>query len=188
MLINKIIHTKNLIIKDISSYDVKQRYLLWLKNKQVIRFLDQDKDFYAVTLKDLRKNVIYLKKSKNDFLLKMMCKYKKKHIGNIRVGPIHWKTSVAHLGIIIGDTNYWGKRLGAEAEIAVTNYFNETFNLKIFFSGRFKKNIATKKMHYAMGAMKWRLNEKNFSIKQIKTLKKLIKTLKTNETYEIKKY
>ena len=92
------------------------------------------------------------------------------------------------MGIVIGDTYYWGKGIGTEAEMRITNYFNEKFNLKIFFLGRFKKNIAAKKMHYGIGAKKWKINEKYFSKKQIISLKKLISTLKTNETFEIKKY
>ena len=78
MLINKTIHSENLTFKNITSQDATKRYLLWFKNKKVTKFLDQDKNFSILTLKDLRENIIYLNRSKNNFFLKLLDKHKKK--------------------------------------------------------------------------------------------------------------
>ena len=37
------------------------------------------------------------------------------HIGNIKLGPVNRHHSVADLGFLIGDRNYWGKGIGSEA-------------------------------------------------------------------------
>jgi RimJ/RimL family protein N-acetyltransferase len=44
------------------------------------------------------------------------------HIGNVKLGPIHWVNRSATLGILIGEKAYWGRGLGAEATQLMVEY------------------------------------------------------------------
>ena len=119
----KKIETNNFILENFKISDVNLKYLKWLKNKNVNKFITNSN---FNNLKDLKKFIKanYLKK--NYFFLKILNK-KKSHIGNIIIYDISLKKSSAYFGILIGDQKSWNKGLTQEIIHHVGKYLYKSF-------------------------------------------------------------
>jgi ribosomal-protein-alanine N-acetyltransferase len=101
----KLIFLKKLNIDN----DVGNRYLHWMNDKEVFKFTEQKNKQHS--LEDIKKFVKEKNKSNNEFLYGIFLKKKnsKKHIGNIKIGPINFRYKSADLSYFIGEKNLWGK-------------------------------------------------------------------------------
>ena len=133
----KKIETNNFILENFKISDVNLKYLKWLKNKNVNKFITNSN---FNNLKDLKKFIKsnYLKK--NYFFLKILNK-QKSHIGNIRIYDISLKKSSAYFGILIGDQKSWNKGLTQEIIHHIGKYLYKNFGVLNILLGVDKKNI-----------------------------------------------
>lgn len=154
-----IIITPRLIIKDFNKKLINKRYIGWLNNKNVNKFIINKK-------KKTQKNDIlnYLKsldKSKNIFF-SIHIKKTKIHIGNIRL-KILIKKKKAYFSILIGDSKYHNRGLGSESLKYIMLYCENILKLKKILVKVYKKNISAVKI-YKKNKMKFK--------KKINNLKK----------------
>jgi len=93
--------------------DVNENYLNWFNDSDVTKFLE-------IRGKDLSKDIVrnYIqegRKTKSYYMYAICLSKNKRHIGNLKIGPINYKHKVSDLITVIGDKDYWGQGLGAEA-------------------------------------------------------------------------
>jgi glutamate-1-semialdehyde 2,1-aminomutase len=93
--------------------DVNEAYLSWLNDPEVTRFLQTGAS--PATLASLRRYVGQLAQSPDTILLAIAEKDTSRHVGNIKLGPIHRIHRRADLGIMIGDKARWGLGYAQEA-------------------------------------------------------------------------
>lgn len=140
---------KRILIRLLSPEDVSQDYIDWMKDDEVVRFLESRWNVY--TLEELREYVRITNESQNDFLFGILLKDTGKHIGNIKVGGINRIHRFGDIGLLIGDKSMWGKGCGKEAiELATTYAFME-LGLNKLVAGIYANNIGSHKAFLKAG-------------------------------------
>lgn len=100
-------------LRSLRKTDINNEYLDWFNESQVTQFLE-------IKRKDISKKIVidYIetgRKTKTYFMYAICLTENKKHIGNLKIGPIIHKHKISDLVTVIGDKNYWGQGLASEA-------------------------------------------------------------------------
>ena len=94
-------------------------------------------------------------------LIKNECK----HIGNIKIDPVELKHSICEYGIMMGDTNEWGKGYAKKASQLVIEYCFNTLNLREIYLGVIEENKGAfelyKKLNFIVSG-KWKPEYVNY--------------------------
>ena len=98
----------------------KTDYLMWLKDKDVIKYLYRQELFSGIEKKQIYKYVSNLDKSKNDFFY--LIKINKKIIGTVKLGHIDWYAKTGDVGIMIGDRDYWNHGYGFDSMVGLLDH------------------------------------------------------------------
>lgn len=102
---------------------VGERYLAWLRDPEVTRFLEHAKPCsYGELLR-------YWKARDEDSIFKGIY-VDGEYVGNIKAGPVDARHLHADIGIMIGEKQYWGKGVGTEAiELMVKHCYFEGLHM-----------------------------------------------------------
>ena len=120
------------------------KYVGWHQQAHTIYYSASDRSFSKENLlKEFKDGIL----NKNKFHYGIFCKETNKLIGVLKLGVINWKHLTSDMVVFIGDKNYLGKGLAAEA-IALGNHiaFNE-HKLRKLYGGMFKENIVSVKAY-----------------------------------------
>jgi len=133
-------------LKEITLSDVNKTYQKWMNDSEIFRFSKQSNKKHS--LRQIKEFVLNKKKSKNEFLYKIMIyeNKKNKHMGNIKLGPINFENKTADISYFIGEKNYWGQGITTKAIKMIINLAKKKFKLKKLQAGHWEKNIASKKV------------------------------------------
>ena len=140
---------KRIYLRPMRTSDINQRYLSWLNDTEVTRYVDAG--FFPVTKRDLYEYYRKIKSSKTDIMFAIVENKHRKHIGNIKLGGINWIHRFADLGIMIGDKESRGKGYGTEACRLVLEYAFKRLNLNKVFLGCHSNNTAALKAYKKAG-------------------------------------
>lgn len=124
---NAFLESQRLCLCPITEEYCTPEYLSWLHNKEVNRYLETG--IFPLTLPDLTAFVKSIDR-KNSLFFAIVIKENKKHIGNIKIDQISWIHGRGEYGILIGDTNEWGKGYAKEASQLIIDYCFEKLNLR----------------------------------------------------------
>ena len=100
--------------------DINNTYISWLKDPVVTQFMHAASKL--ISKKNLLQYYDNFKNNKNDFLFAVIINKNKKHIGNVRLGPVEWAHRRTEFGIMIGDKKNWGQGYASEAVKLILNY------------------------------------------------------------------
>jgi RimJ/RimL family protein N-acetyltransferase len=100
-------------LRPLSTSDVNERYLSWLKNQTVNAYLEVDGN--ELKLSDIEEYILEGPRRGDYFMYAICLNENNLHIGNVKVGPINKKHLISDLPVVIGDPSYWGKGLAVEA-------------------------------------------------------------------------
>ncbi len=117
----------------------KTDYLMWLKDKDVIKYLYRQELFSGIEKKQIYKYVSNLDKSKNDFFY--LIKINKKIIGTVKLGHIDWYAKTGDVGIMIGDKNYWNRGYATKIIKIISRISKKKFKLRKLTAGTPSNNI-----------------------------------------------
>ncbi len=107
--------------------DINETYVGWLNDPEVARFLQTGTA--PATLASLRRYVEHQAQSPDMILLAIVEKDTNRHVGNIKLGPIHRIHRRADLGIMIGDKARWGRGYAREAVALMLDHAFNRLNL-----------------------------------------------------------
>lgn len=133
---------QDIMMRVINIADVTSTYVRWLNDREVTKYTDQQ--FTKQTLKTISQFVTEKYNSKNDLLFGIF--YKKKHIGNIKIGPIDDSNNSAQISYFIGEKQFWGKGISTKCINKIIGFSFGQLNLteiRAFFD---EKNKATEKI------------------------------------------
>jgi RimJ/RimL family protein N-acetyltransferase len=99
---------------------LNDRYLSWLNDPEVVRYTETGT--FPSTAEDLEKFYQSVTTSRSHVIFAIIDKGSDQHIGNVKLGPIHWVHRNATFGILIGDKSFWGKGAGREATRLAVEY------------------------------------------------------------------
>ena len=145
MIIGKKIYLRKLNIEDASI-----RYCNWLNDPEVNKYLETRK----VTIEELRVYIKEKNEKNNCLLFGIFDKNKNEHIGNIKIEAFH--TGV-HIGILIGEREYWNKGIGTEATKLLVKHAFDTLDIKSIYLGVIPQNKGAIRIYEKVG----------FKVKQI---------------------
>ena len=138
------IETARLLLRNLTEADASQRYLSWLNDPEVLRYLEIR--FSKVgDLKELGSFVNAVNKSTDTLMLGIFRKDTGQHIGNIKLGPIKFDHARAEIGFLIGDRLSWGAGYASEAIQAVSQFGLDHLNLAKIGAGCYETNVGSMK-------------------------------------------
>ena len=133
---------KEIHLKILETSDFSEEYLNWFKDKDVLEF--SENQYRKFTRKSQLEYIKRLKKDEKNFLYGIF--YKKKHIGNIVLGPIDNIHKRAEISYMIGDKNFWGVGVGTYAISLIIKIVKDNFNIQKLCASCASKNISSKKV------------------------------------------
>jgi len=121
------LQTENYVLRPLVETDATERYLNWLKDPEISRTLDVDGEAQTI---DTIKSYIASHDNEASFLFGIFTK-DGLHIGthSFRFIKAH---KIATVGVMIGDKEYWGKRVPLETRARILDFaFNDLACLKV---------------------------------------------------------
>jgi RimJ/RimL family protein N-acetyltransferase len=112
--------TERLLLRPLASDDVGERYLAWLNDPDVSRYLETR--WKPQTIESIHEFVAGCNARPNERLFGMFLRVDGRHIGNIKVGPRKPHQPYAEVSLFIGDKSAWGQGFATEA-IGATSAF-----------------------------------------------------------------
>ena len=100
---------KKIILKRLNlKKDISKKYQNWMNDLEVHKYTEQK--YVKHSIKDIKKFVKEKNKSKNEFLYGIFLNKNnsKKHIGNIKLGPINFRLKSSDISYFIGEKKLWG--------------------------------------------------------------------------------
>tara|TARA_B100000575_G_C23069990_1_gene616253 strand:- start:258 stop:776 length:519 start_codon:yes stop_codon:yes gene_type:complete len=148
------VKSKRIILKPFNSIIPSQKYLRWLRDEEISRYIIKSK---YNSIDEIKKFLISMN-SYNNYFFKIIIIKNSEHVGNIRIGPINFKNLSSKFGIMIGNRNYHGIGIGKEATKLAENFIFSFLNLKKMEFECITENIAAMNMYRSL----------NFNEKKIK--------------------
>lgn len=153
---------KKIYLNTFSKQDINDKYISWLNDQDVVRYSRQRfiKHTYKSCLK-FYKSII----DENNNFLKINFLSDKNFIGTM---TYIFNEDTVDIGILIGDKNYWNKKLGFEAWNLSINYLSTFNNIKKITAGCISENLAMKnifknsKMKYSHKVIQYNKYNKKF--------------------------
>jgi RimJ/RimL family protein N-acetyltransferase/methionyl-tRNA formyltransferase len=149
MLIDEPLKTSRLVLRPLCRDDVCDRYVGWLNDPNINRFLEVR--FHRHCLESTRAYVEQVNGSPDTLLLGMFVGAGRDHIGNIKIGPINHFHKRADIGLLIGEPGEWGKGYASEAIEAVSRFAHEKLGLRKITAGCYSDNVGSMKAFLKVG-------------------------------------
>ena len=137
------IQTKRLDLVPIDPLGDLERYLRWLRDPKVTRFLENR--FFPTDMPSLRAYVHEKNSSSSALLFGIHVLWRGGWIGNIKLEPIDYMHRRGEIGIMIGSVEHWGKGYATEAIGALTRYAFRDLGLSRLTAGCYAQNVGSRK-------------------------------------------
>lgn len=144
-----IIETKNLVLRKLTPADVSDRYVAWLNDEEVNKYLETR--HMRQTFEGCLKFVEICNQDAGAHLFGIFLKSNNEHIGNIKIGFINNKYKRGELSLLIGAKQHWGKGFGAEAVTALSKFSIEFLGLEKIEAGCYEDNVASLRIFLKSG-------------------------------------
>jgi len=140
---------EQLYLRPLERADLNEHYLGWLNDPEVMRYMETGT--FPTTVQDLDKFYQDVTGSRSQVILAVVDKKSDQHIGNIKLGPIHWIHRYGTFGMLIGDKNFWGKGAGQEATRLAVEYGFYRLNLRRIDLGVFAEHASAVRCYEKVG-------------------------------------
>lgn len=137
------------------------QYLSWLNDPEVTRYMETGT--FPTTTEDLERYFKSVTGSREQVAFAIVHNKTGRHIGNVKLGPIHWVHRKATFGIMIGDRKFWGQGLGEDATRLAVEYGFYRLNLRRIDLGVFAEYESAVRCYEKVGfKVEGRLREELF--------------------------
>lgn len=117
----------SIYLRPLQHGDLSGPYASWINDQEVMCYMEAG--IFPNTAEDLEAFFKNVTSRRDQVILAIMSKKLRRHIGNVKLGPIDWVHRRAHFGILIGDKQFWGKGVGTEATRMMVRYAFMRLNL-----------------------------------------------------------
>lgn len=142
MLCNEEICGKSVSLRMVELSDCVQYYLDWLNDEETNRYLETR--WERQSIEKIKNFVDSMRKSTHSYLFAII--FRNKHVGNIKLGPIHPIYKFADISYFIGDKNCKNKGVATESVKLLVNFAFKKLNLNRLEAGVFEQNVASQKV------------------------------------------
>lgn len=133
--------TDRIYLRRIEREDINGNYFQWLNDQNITRWMRQG------ILPNSHESMMAFYEdqamSKADVVFAIILKEQDRHIGNIGLHSVNYMFRSAEIGIIIGETDCWGKGYAAEAISLLVGHCFMRLNLNRLAAGAVDKNIGS---------------------------------------------
>lgn len=141
--------TLRLQLRPLTTADVGDAYVSWLSDPEVTRFLE------TRHARQTRETVLAFVEAVNgradEHLFGLFLKDGGRHIGNIKVGPIHPVHRLADVSLLIGDRTVWGRGYAAEAIEAVSRHAFDELGVRKLSASLYAANVGSERAFVKAG-------------------------------------
>jgi RimJ/RimL family protein N-acetyltransferase len=134
--------SQRLLLRELEASDCSPDYVAWLADFEINRFLETRHH-----IQDERSIVAFIEAVRardNEFLFGIFLTDGGRHIGNIKVGPIHPHHRLADVSLFIGARDCWGKGYAAEAIATISRYAFEELQVGKLSASMYAPNAGSK--------------------------------------------
>jgi len=118
---------------------ITDEYLSWLKDERVNRYLLKPNQ--EITLDEATKYCEALMNSNDNHFFAILTNSEKRHIGNVRLGPVKEDGRRCQFSMMIGNTDYHGLGIGTEVVSLGAAYCFDTLNVHKVFLDVITENL-----------------------------------------------
>jgi RimJ/RimL family protein N-acetyltransferase len=112
------LESPRLLYRRVTAAHITTEYVSWINDEDVNMYLETRGNYTLSLLKSYIEEQL-----KNDvYFWAIHLKESDKHIGNIKIDPIHKDLKAGEYGILMGDKSTWGKGYAKEATVRVLEY------------------------------------------------------------------
>jgi len=141
MITNTVLKRNNVLLRAVTIDDCNETYLNWLNETTINQYLETRWTTQSIeSIKDFVKSI---RESDHSYLFAIIVDGK--HIGNIKIGPIHHHYQYADISYFIGEKSYWGKGIATDAIFLITDFGFKILKLNRIQAGAFADNIGSLK-------------------------------------------
>ena len=166
MKITNTINGNKLFLKSLELNNISIHYLNWLRDKEVNYYLETKHE--KQSLSKIRSFVSTCNKSKDTYLLGIFT-IDGVHIGNIKLGPIKFIHKLSPISIFIGEKDYWGKGLAADAINTLSNFAFIEIGLNKLIAGMYSENTTSIKSFEKVGFVKEGIRKRHYKLDNVYT-------------------
>ena len=127
MVYNKAIKGKNITLRAIKPEDCTDDYVRWLNDPVVNQYLETR--WEKQSIESILDYVNSINDSNHSYLFAIVENSSDKHIGNIKIGPVHNRYKYTDISYFIGEPSAWGKGYASEAIGLVTQFGFDVLSL-----------------------------------------------------------
>lgn len=120
---------------------VTQRYLGWMNNPVVVRYVESR--HLPLEITDLIRYVDEMGRSPDNYIFAIVMIDSGEHVGNIKLGPINRHHLRAPIGLIIGEELAWGRGIATEAIELLSRWAFSQLGLRKLVAGSYAENIGS---------------------------------------------
>ena len=145
----KFLKGKGFYLREIREDDLKGNWYNWFNDSNITKY--QNKKIFPNSYENQKKYYEHLLISSKDVVFAIIDDSSDLHIGNVGLHHIEWVHRSAELGIVLGEKEFHGKKIGKEAWSLITKYGFEFLNLHRIYAHIMEENISSRKCAEASG-------------------------------------
>lgn len=126
-----------------------ERYRGWLSDANVNRYLETR--FVSLSSGALVAYVNQMLESTDSYLFAIVVRESSIHIGNIKIGPINRAHASAAIGLVIGESEWWGKGVATEVIAELSDWGFGDLELAKITAGSYASNRGSIKAFLSCG-------------------------------------
>lgn len=142
------LNSDRLVLNPLDLTHCTNEYLDWMNNPEVYKYLETGGDY---KIEDLRKYLESVEANDSILFWAIHIKESGKHIGNIKIDPINKRHRLGEYGIMMGDSEEWGKGYAKEASKIVINHCFRDLGLRKITLGVVEDNRTAVNLYKKLG-------------------------------------
>ena len=136
-------------LRHLRQAEVDDRYVSWLNDPEVTRYLDSGRT--PATVETLRRYVGRFEESDTDLLWAIVDRASGRHVGNVTLNRIDWVHRRGDTGLLIGEKEFWGRGCATEAWYLVADHAFRGLALHKVLAGACVANVGSVKALKRLG-------------------------------------
>ena len=137
----------SIFLRPLAEADITERYLSWFRDDVTTLYLEARN----ITADDALDYLRTGQRTRQRFMYAVCEGEHGRHIGNLKIGDIDWKSSLSDLVTVIGDRSYWGRGIATKAIKLGSRSAFEHLDIHKLNGGMYADNIGSIKAYTRAG-------------------------------------
>ncbi|HTK36157.1 MAG TPA: GNAT family N-acetyltransferase [Caulobacteraceae bacterium] len=151
-----------LYLRPLSEADVTPAYVAWLNDPEVNRYLETRHS--PQTLQTVADFVAAVNARKGEHLFGIILRENDRHIGNIKLGPVHPVHRLGDVSLLIGERTVWSRGYAAEAIARLVRHAFDDLKLAKLSAGLYAANVGSERAFLKAGFVREGLRRAHYDL------------------------